>query len=167
MREEYFARPFSMSGARTEVSWRIHSGYQLVFLYYTWNELSPLCLLGNNQMMGRRPAISINELRRETLHPSLRDWRIARYTGEWSNSFHNSWGRNGAQIQISVSAHSLGLLHGALHLPTIKSLLLDLLLSIMACWGISLLQSVDRVLIIYQSYPGKRIALRYKLLSTS
>lgn len=61
----------------------------------------------------------------------------------------------------------LGLLHGAMHLPTIKRLLIDLLLSIVPHCGIYLLQSVGKVMILYQSYSGKRIALRYKLLSTS
>jgi len=53
--------------------------------------------------MGGKPVIGINELKRERemTYPSLRDYRVARYIGDSSNSSHNIWGRNGAEIQIS------------------------------------------------------------------
>lgn len=117
-------------------------------------------------MRSREPVISINELgrEREFLQKSPRDHKVARYIADSSNSSYSI-------IEHKLrSPHSqtvgLSLLHGAVHLLTVEMFLLGLFLSIMAHCITSSLQMIFRVMIIYQSCSGKKIVLRYKLLST-
>lgn len=147
MRKNILQGLSSVVVTRVGVSWRSCSCCQGFFcvtpgmncLHCEQHSVCTVSLLSSTQMMSRKPVISINELgrERELLQQSPRDCRVARYRGDSSNRSYNitehKWGSPYSQ------PIGPGLFHGAVHLPTIKTFLLGLDLSIMAHCIISIL----------------------------